>query len=136
MLANPTDKRALYPFKSPQVVADCSAVGRAAVFVVSVCALAASGWAFVQNGGQLHKGGSVALLAGREAVDFELQSAAAQMLQLKATLGTYDHASLPAFHNLVIARSDEVSYCLQVGSGAEARHLSGPGGVPAPGPCS
>jgi hypothetical protein len=110
-------------------------VGRAAAFVLSVCALGASGWTFVHNGGRLHRGGHVALLAGREAVDFELQSAASQMLQLKATLGTYDHASLPAFHNLVIARSDETSYCLQVGSGSEARHLTGPGGLPASGPC-
>ena len=110
-------------------------MGRAAVFVFSLCALAASGWAFVQNGGHLHKGGSVALLAGREAVDFELQSAASQMLQAKATIGTYDHVQLSAFHNLVIARSDETSYCLQVGSGSAARHLQGPGGTPATGPC-
>jgi hypothetical protein len=136
MLTNPTDKRALYLLKSSARGADSSAVGRAAAFVLSLCALAASGWAFVQHDGKLHQGGSVALLAGREAVDFELQSAASQMLQLKATLGTYDHASLRAFHNLVIARSDEVSYCLQVGSGAQARHLDGPGGVPAAGPCS
>jgi len=136
MLANPTDKRALYPLKLLARVADCLAVGRAAAFVLSLCALAASGWAFVRHDGKLHQGGSVALLAGREAVDFELQSAASQMLQLKATLGTYDHASLPAFHNLVIARSSEVSYCLQVGSGAEARHLEGPGGFPAAGPCT
>jgi hypothetical protein len=110
-------------------------VGRAAAFVLSLCALGASGWALVENGGHLHRGGRVALLAGREAVDFELESAASQMLQTKATVGTYDHASLPPFHNLVIVRSDESSYCLQVGSGSSARHLSGPSGSPAPGPC-
>ena len=110
-------------------------MGRAAVFVISVCVLAASGWAFVQNGGRLHGGGGVALLAGREAVDFELQSAASQLLQAKAIAGTYDHAQLPPFHNLAIARADETSYCIQVGSGSQARHLAGPGGTPAPGPC-
>ena len=97
--------------------------------------MAASGWAFVQNGGQLHRGGSVPLLAGQAAVDFELQSAASQLLQAKAIVGTYDHAQLPAYHNLAIARADETSYCIQVGSGVQARHLAGPGGLPAPGPC-
>jgi hypothetical protein len=110
-------------------------VGRAALFVVCVCALAASGWAFVQNGGHLHRGGSVALLAGTAAVDYELQAAASQLLQAKAEIGTFDHAQLPAFHNLTIARADDASYCIQVGSGTDARHLAGPGGLPAPGPC-
>ena len=97
--------------------------------------MVASGWAFVQNGGRLHKGGSVPLLAGRAATDFELQSAASQLLQAKASIGTYDHAQLPAFHNLTIARADETSYCIQVGAGTGARHLAGPGGFPAPGSC-
>ena len=97
--------------------------------------MAASGWTFVQNGGRLHRGGSVPLPAGQAAVDFELRSAASQLLQAKAIVGTYDHAQLPAYHNLAIARADETSYCVQVGSGAQARHLAGPGGLPAPGPC-
>ena len=97
--------------------------------------MAASGWAFVQNGGQLHRGGRVPLLAGQAAVDFELQSAASQLLQAKAIVGTYDRAQLPAYHDLAIARADETSYCIQVGSGVQARHLAGPGGLPAPGPC-
>jgi hypothetical protein len=110
-------------------------VGRAAAFVLSICALAASGWAFVEHGGRLHQGGHVALLAGQEAVDVELQSAATQLLQAKVETGTFSQTGLPAFHNLAIVRADDTTYCIQVSSGPEARHLTGPGGVPAPGPC-
>jgi hypothetical protein len=110
-------------------------MGRAAIFVLSVCALAASGWAFVQNGGHLHRGGGVTLLMGTAAVDFELESAASQLLQAKALIGSYDQTALPAFHDLAIVPADGESYCLQVGTGLQARHLSGPGGLPAPGPC-
>jgi hypothetical protein len=110
-------------------------VGRAAIFVISLCVLAASGWVFVQNGGSLHKGGSVGLLSGEAAVDFELQSAASQLLQAKADIGTYDQVRLPAFHNLMVVRADERSYCMQVGAGSQARHLAGPGGLPSAGPC-
>ena len=110
-------------------------MGRAAVFVLSMCALGASGWAFVHNGGHLHRGGGVTVLAGTAAVDFELQSAASQLLQAKALVGTYEQAALPAYHDLAIVRADGESYCLQVGNGAQARHLGGPGGLPAAGPC-
>ena len=43
----------------------------------------------------------------------------------KALIGSYDQAALPAFHDLAIVRADGESYCLQVGTGLQARHLSG-----------
>ena len=110
-------------------------VGRAALTVLSLLALVASGWAFAKNGGHLHKGGSVPLLDGPEAVDIELQAAATQMLQAKIAAGSFQGIELRDFHNLTIARADDFGYCLQVGYGANARHLAGPGGTPLPGGC-
>jgi hypothetical protein len=110
-------------------------VGRAAVTVLSLLALVVSGWAFVKNGGQLHKGGKVALLGGTEGVDVELQAAANQMLEAKIAAGSFQGIELHGFHNLTIARADDRGYCLQVGYGAAARHLAGPGGLPGPGAC-
>jgi hypothetical protein len=50
-----------------------------------------------------------------------------------AASGTYAGATVPAGVTLVAA--DAVSYCLQAGTGAAARHLAGPGGSPTPGRC-
>ena len=110
-------------------------MGKAAFFVLTVCCLVASGWAFAHNGYRLHRGGTVRLVFGVAAQDVELQAAASQMLEAKVAAGSYDSINLRAFHNLVIARADERSYCLQVESGNRARHLAGPGGTPQPGPC-
>jgi hypothetical protein len=110
-------------------------VGRAAVTVLSLLALVVSGWAFVGNGGHLHKRGTVALVGGTQAVDVELQAAGTRMLEAKIAAGSFQGIELRGFHNLTIARSDDRGYCLQVGYGASARHLAGPGGVPGPGAC-
>jgi hypothetical protein len=110
-------------------------VGRAALTILSLGVLVVSGWTFVRNGGQLHKGGSIPLLSGTAAADVELQTAATSMLEAKAAIGSYAHTDLHPFHNLVVAYADDNSYCLQLGSGSAARHLAGPSGVPAPGPC-
>ncbi len=111
-------------------------MGRAALTVLCLLALVASGWAFAKNGGHLHRGGSVALPTGTAAVDQELQAAAAQMLQAKIAADSFQGIELRGFHNLTIARADDYGYCLQVGYGARARHLAGPGGTPLPGDCS
>jgi hypothetical protein len=63
------------------------------------------------------------LLAAKTAVDSSL-----------ATTGTYAGATVPPGVTLVAA--DAASYCLQVGRGEATRHLVGPGGSPAPGPCA
>jgi hypothetical protein len=110
-------------------------VGRAALFVLSVLALAGSAWTFARNGGHLHRGGQVELVTGREAQDVELEAAAAQMLQGKLAAGSFEGLQLRGFHNLTIVSADDARYCLQLGSGGSSRHLAGPGGVPAAGPC-
>ena len=110
-------------------------VGRAALTVLSLLALVASGWAFVTKGGHLHRGGTTPLLGGAAAVDVELEAAASQMLQAKVEAGSFQGIELRHFHNLAIARADDSRYCLQVGGGSSARHLAGPGGVPGPGGC-
>src|SRR2546423_1240638 len=53
-------------------------VGRAALTVLSLLALVASGWAFVTKGGHLHRGGTTPLLGGAAAVDVELEAAASE----------------------------------------------------------
>jgi hypothetical protein len=45
--------------------------------------------------------------------------------------GTYAGVSLPPADNVVVVRAGATSYCLQ----SAGRHLAGPNGVPAPGPC-
>ena len=45
--------------------------------------------------------------------------------------GTYAGVTLPPVDNVVVARADGTSYCLESGG----LHLAGPNGVAAPGPC-
>jgi uncharacterized membrane protein len=62
--------------------------------------------------------------------------AAAPVLQAHfAQAGTYAGATVPPAYGVTLARADATSYCLQAGTGGTARHLAGPGGSPAPGPC-
>lgn len=111
-------------------------MGRAALFVLSLLALGGSAWAFVNDGGRLHRGGHIELPTGVEAQDVELQAAAAQMLQGKLDAASFAGLELRGLHNLTIVHADDTSYCLQLGAGPGSRHLDGPGGLPAPGPCS
>ncbi len=110
-------------------------MARAALFVISLLALAVSGFAFVKNGGELGKGGSISLLSGHNAAYAELTAASTSMLEAKTLTGTFSAVDLRNFHNLAIVRADESSYCLQVGVGKDASHLAGPGGTPTDGPC-
>lgn len=71
--------------------------------------------------------------AGAAAASFQ---AAAPVLQAHLVqAGTYAGASLPPAYGVTLVRADATSYCLQAGTGAAARHVVGPGGAPAPGPC-
>ena len=108
---------------------------RAAALVLCLLGLVASGYAFVHNGYRLHRGGSVPFTSGTAATDLELQTAASQLLQAKAAVGTYDSIDLKPFHNLYVVRANETSYCIQIGNGPGARYVAGPGGRPAPGTC-
>ena len=72
--------------------------------------------------------------AGAAAASFQ---AAAPVLQAHfAQAGTYAGAVVPPNYGVTLVRADTTSYCLQAGTGESARHLAGPAGSAAPGPCS
>lgn len=108
---------------------------RAALFVLAVVALGASGWTFWHNHYQLQKGGAVVMLSGPKLVAYELQTAAHTMAEAKAQTGTFSMTDLRSFKNLAIVYATDTTYCLQVGVGPDAMHYSGPAGPPTPGPC-
>ena len=71
--------------------------------------------------------------AGAAAASFQ---AAAPVLQAHfAQAGTYAGAVVPPSHGVTLVRADGTSYCLQAGTEETARHVVGPAGPPAPGPC-
>lgn len=71
--------------------------------------------------------------AGAAAANFQ---AAAPVLQAHvAQTGTYAGAVVPPNYGVTLVRADTTSYCLQAGTGEAARHVVGPAGAPAPGPC-
>ena len=115
--------------------ADDGFVTRAALFVLCVLALAASGWTFWHKHYELHKGGKIELLSGQKLAAFELQTAAHTMAEAKASTGTFAMTDLRTFKNLAIVYATDSSYCLQVGVGAGAMHYVGPAGPPITGPC-
>jgi len=116
-------------------IADDESVTRAAVFVLAMGALAASGWTFWHKHYQLHKGGQVALLSGPTLTAYELQTAAHTMAEAKAETGTFEMTDLRGFKNLAVVFADDRAYCLQVGVGAQAMHYLGPAGPVTAGPC-
>jgi hypothetical protein len=66
---------------------------------------------------------------------FNLQQAAPVLEAWFAEHGTYAGATLPPSANVLVARADAASFCLQSGSGVNVQHLSGPGMAPDAGPC-
>jgi hypothetical protein len=110
-------------------------VTRAAVFVLCVGALVASGWTFWHKHYQLHRGGAVVLLSGPQLTEYELQTAARTMAEAKRETGTFEMTDLRAFKNLAVVFANDRAYCLQVGVGADAMHYLGPAGPVRTGPC-
>jgi hypothetical protein len=108
---------------------------RAAVFVLAVLALVASGWTFWRNHYQLHKGGAIVMLSGPQLVAYELQTAAHTMTEAKVETGTFEMTDLRGFKNLAVVYATDYKYCLQVGVGAEAMHYLGPAGPVTTGTC-
>ena len=71
--------------------------------------------------------------AGAAGASFQ---AAAPVLQAHfAQAGTPAGAPPPPRHGPPLARADGTSYRRQAGPGETARHVVGPAGAPAPGPC-
>ena len=112
-----------------------SRVTRAAGFVLMMLVLALSGYTFYGKHFQLHKGGSLHLVRGRDLAYTELRSAAHAEAEARSLVGTYEDTSLRSFRHLKVIYANETVYCIQVHLDGGTYHLAGPGGHPSDGPC-
>jgi len=71
-----------------------------------------------------------------EAAGVDFEAAIPAVEAYASEHGTYAGASLPPAYGVTVARADATSYCLEATVGTAVEHLIGPGGSPAPGPCS
>jgi hypothetical protein len=62
-------------------------------------------------------------------------AAATQLEAYHAENATYVGATLPPSFGVTLMSADAATYCLQTGVGGSARHVVGPGGAAAAGPC-
>jgi hypothetical protein len=108
---------------------------RAAGFVLMVLVLALSGYTFYGKHFELHRGGNLHLVRGRELAYVELRAAAQVESQARGLVGTYRDTSLRSFRNMKVIYANDTVYCLQVHLQGGTYHLAGPGGDPADGPC-
>jgi hypothetical protein len=109
---------------------------RALAFVSLLAVVAIGGYVYTQSAPEpagSTPGTAVEHAAAGAAADANLLTARTAVEAFFAAGGTYVGASAPAGVTLVAA--DASTYCLQSDSGATARHLAGPGGSPAAGPC-
>jgi Tfp pilus assembly protein PilE len=114
---------------------DNEPVVRAFGLVSVLVALAVAGYLYTHSAETVQPSGGSAVqdLAVEAAAEATLLAAKTGVESFFATSGTYAGATVPPGVTLVAA--DAASYCLQVGAGAATRHVAGPGGSPAPGPC-
>ena len=110
-------------------------MSRALGFVLVWIVLALSGYTFYEKHYELHRGGSLHLVRGRELAYTELHAAAHAEAQAKSLVGTYRDTSLRAFRHMKVIYANETVYCIQVRNDGATYHLAGPGGRPADGPC-
>ena len=108
---------------------------RAAGFVLIWLVLLLSGYTFYEKHFELHRGGSIHLVRGRELAYTELRAAAHAEAEAKSLVGTYEDTRLRSFRHLKVIYANETVYCLQVHVDGATYHLAGPGGRPADGPC-
>jgi hypothetical protein len=104
--------------------------------LVSVLAvLAVAGYLYTRSAETAQPAGATAVqeLAVDAAADSTLLAARTAVESSFAASGTYAGAAVPP--GVTLAAADAAGYCLQIGAGASTRHLTGPGGSPAPGPC-
>jgi hypothetical protein len=106
---------------------------RAAAFVLTVCALVASGFGYVNDRNSKPKGVMEAG-PGREAAR-ELDRAGRQLYLTKQFADTYNGPDLKNFRDLQLIRADHLGFCIQAVKGAQVFRLLGPGGKPEPGRC-
>ena len=110
-------------------------MSRAAGFVLMLIVLALSGYTFYEKHFELHRGGSLHLVQGRELAFTELRAAAHAEAEAKSLVGTYRDTSLRAFRHMKVIYANDAVYCLQVHVDGTTYHLAGPNGPPADGPC-
>ena len=115
--------------------ADHPAVIRAAGFVLVWLVLGLSGYTFYEKHFELHRGGSIHLVRGRELASTELRAAAHAEAEAKSLVGTFEDTRLRSFRHLKVIYANETVYCLQVRVDGLTYHLAGPRGDPADGPC-
>jgi len=104
-----------------------------------LCALAIGGYLFTT---QMRQNGPTSPTAKRAEADAtaaastaNFQAAAPALQAWFAEQGTYAGATLTPAFGVQLVRADAASYCLQSGAGATTRHVVGPAGSPAAGPC-
>jgi hypothetical protein len=111
-------------------------VARSLAFITLLAALAVGGYLYLQSARDAAdpSGSAVRDAAAETASDATLLVARTGVESFFATTGTYVGATVPA--GVTLVEADTASYCLQVGSGADVRHLTSPGsGTVEPGPC-
>ena len=108
---------------------------RAAGLVLVWLVLGLAGYTFYEKHFELHRGGSIRLVRGRELPSTELRAAAHAEAEAKSLVGTYEDTRLRAFRHLKVIYANDTVYCLQVHVDGATYHLAGPGGHPADGPC-
>jgi choline dehydrogenase-like flavoprotein len=108
---------------------------RAALFVLVLAGLGASGHTLWAKRFQPHRGGSVQLVHGRRLAFIELRAARRMESRAKALVGTYSETEMHVFQHLRVVYANETVYCLEVKRDGSTFHLEGPGGKPADGPC-
>jgi len=122
--------------KSGGAEVDIETVARSLALISVLAALAVGGYLYMQSAEEaVGPSGAVVQDAATEvAADATLLVARTGIESFLAANGTYAGAPVPTGVTLVGATN--VSYCIQIGSGATARHLTSPGtGSPQPGTC-
>ena len=97
--------------------------------------LALSGYTFYVKHFELHRGGRIHLVRGRELAFTELRAAARAEAEAKSLVGTYRDTSLRAFKHMKVIYANETVFCIQVHVDGATYHLAGPRGRPSDGPC-
>ena len=110
-------------------------MSRAAGFVLMWLVLALSGYTFYEKHFELHRGGTLHLVRGRELAFTELRAAAQAEAEAKSLVGTYRDTSLRAYRHMKVIYANETVYCIQVRVDGATYHLAGPSGHPSAGPC-
>ena len=121
--------------KPGRVAVDTREMTRALGLIAALAVVAAGGYLYAQSANEAvgPTGGSAAQdAAASAAADATLAVARTGVEAFAAANGSYAGAPVPTGVTLVAV--DVTSYCLQVGTGEVARHLSGPGPAQ-PGPC-